>query len=361
MSLSRIQEGGANPSLEAYNLNKDVQKRLKEAHHRLCAGARRNIKLPSRLGIERKGGGLLLRFNASSVTANMQTDDAAFEAWALMLRLWLGEKEVPHLVLDWTPPAAGHNGHYERFLYRVAQFQKLFPDWFLVADPHKPAECRALTEMRPCINVASARKGGSVRKTTSREYALELRLTESGPECESFCQRFGLEFVDRQFPVGLFCDKVSAKTPIFTGGKSAIDIVGVGKDKRFFIFELKAGDNDKAGILSELLLYTSLISEAAHTRRRITFADTAKPRERPAVDSGDVRECTGIHAVMLVEKIHPLLQHPDLLDTLNRAAEAHWTHDPEAKPVSFSMARAEEGPDGKWLVREFERAYKAEA
>jgi hypothetical protein len=64
---------------------------------------------------------------------------------------------------------------------------------------------------------------------------------------------------------------------------------------------------------------------------------------------------------MLVEKLHPLLEHPDLLDTLNRAAEAHWNHDPGAKPVSFSIARVVEGPDGKWLVREFERCSKAEA
>jgi hypothetical protein len=336
-------------------LNKEVQKRLKEAYG-LYTKVLRNIKLPSTLGIERAGAGLLLSLNAASVTANMQTDAAAVEAWALMLRLWLGETEVPYIVLDWEAPPNVDNGHYERFLYRVAQFQSLFPEWFKVADPQKLAKCRALTELRPLINVASSRNSGFVPRTTSREYDAESHLLNS----RSFREHFCLEFVDRQFPVGLFGDKVSAKTRIFTGGKSAIDIVGVGKDKRFFIFELKAGDNEKAGILSELLLYTSLIREAAHTRRRIQFADKGKPRERLGVNPNDVRECTGIHAVMLVEKLHPLLEHPNFLDTLNKAAEVHWNHDPEAKPVSFSMARVVEGgPDEKWVVREFESASEA--
>jgi hypothetical protein len=319
-------------------LNIELQKALKEAYrlHALPLSVRadRNIKLPSTLGIEREENGLLLRLKAKSVTTNMQTDAAAFEAWALVLRVWLGEKEVPHIVLDWEAPPNDHNGHYERFLYRVVQFRSLFPEWFRVAEPHKPEICRASTESLPLLNVAAGKASESLPKTTSREYKLELELIGS----ESFRRHFGLKLVDRQFPVGLFAGKVSGKTRIFTGGKSAIDIVGIDGDNSFYIFELKASDNISAGTISELLLYTALIREAAKTSPRISF-DDVKPGTRACVHPDHVRQCTGIHAVMLVENMHPLLDRPELLNTLNNAAEAHWNSEAGAKPVCFSNAR----------------------
>ena len=296
------------------------------------------------------GNGLLLRLNAESVTANMQTDAAALEAWALMLRLWLGEKDVPNIVVDWGLPRETRNGHYQRFLYRVDQFQKLFPDWFSVADPKKLAKCQPLTEPVLILNVASGKASPSSPKTTSREYRFESKLIRS----EKFRQRFVLKdkLVDRQFPVGLFACTVSAKTRIFTGGKSAIDIVGVGEDNHFWIFELKAGKNISVGTLSELLLYTGLIREAARTPPRIMFKD-APPSPRACVHACHVQQCTGINAVMLVENLHPLLEHPELFSTLNKAAEAHWNRIPD-KPVCFSKACVVE-VDGEVLVRDFDK------
>ncbi len=308
----------------------------------------RNIRLPSALDIRTTSDGMRLKVNAKAVQSNMQTDDAAVESWALVLRLWLGEKRVPRVVADWDVPGATNNGHYERFLYRVAQFRSLFP-WFDVACPERVAASRALTERNPVLNVASG-KGTPEPKTKSAEYKLEAALIES-PEFKSF---FSLERVDRQFPVGLFSGEVDDKHRIFTGGKSAIDIVGVAKDRRFFLYELKAKDNIKVGILSELLLYTALIREAARSRPRITFKEI-KASSRACIHPGDVRECTGIEAVMLVEELHPLLEHPDLIPTLNGAASLRWNREADAKPVCFSLARVASGP----VLRTFEKRAEA--
>lgn len=331
-------------------MNNTVQKRLKEVY-RLYAATRmlrnRSIKLPSALGIEKDGDGLLLRLPATAATANMQTDAGSAEAWALMLRLWLGEAEVPHIVLDWEVPSEVKDGHYQRFLYRVAQFQTLFPEWFRLASPPKLTKCAALTAPVLLINVPSKRKPPSLTETSSPEYRLELELLTSEP----FREHFGLkrELIDRQFPVGLFAEAVRQKNRVFTGGKSAIDLVGVGQDDRFFVFELKAGKNIKVGALSELLLYTGLMREAAQNEPRIKFTN-AKPSPGTCVYPSHVKDCTGIHSVIVVENLHPLLDHPELISTLNKAAEVHWNR-PGVKPVCFRTAR----------VSDFERASKAKA
>jgi hypothetical protein len=329
----------------------ETQKQLEEELKKACncsAATPRAIKLPSKLGIEKIEKGLLLQVDAESVKANMQSDAAAVESWALVLRLWLGEKRVPHIVVDWDAPSDAPDGHYERFLYRMYQFSKLFPGWFEVADAQKLQKCKALCGTQLILNVASRRASQSQPRTTSREYQLEAELIKS----LQFCEHFSLQRVDRQFPVGLFAGKVAADTRIFTGGKSAIDIVGVGKDDRFWIFELKAGHNFKVGILSELLLYTSLIREAAQKPPRIQFDNL---KGNPRVGPEDVRNCTGINAVMLVENLHPLLEHPELLNTINQAAKTYWNSEPGAQPVCFSTARI----DHKLLVSEFEVAAEA--
>lgn len=335
-------------------LMQDLEQALREAHHRHTAASKqRTIKLPSKLHIERDSNGLLFRLDAASVSSNMQTDAAAFEGWALTMRLWLGEQAIPHILLDWAVPDV-RSGHYERFLYRAAQFLTLFPEWFSVAEPQELQNRRTLTEKVLKLNIPSSKTSSSPPVNKFPEYEFETGLINSG----HLREHFHLERVDRQFPVGLFADEVSDATRIFPGGKSAIDIVGVGDDDRLWIFELKAGNNVKVGILSELLLYTGLMREASGLTTRIEF-EVAGETTRALVYPEHVKRCSGINAVMLVEHLHPLLEHPKLLSTLNSAADIHWNRD-GAKPVCFSKARVRK-EDGKFLISAFEEAAGANA
>jgi hypothetical protein len=287
--------------------------------------------LPSSLDVRRSTsvGGVLLTLSANAVLANMQTDKAAFEGWALSLRLWCDE---PIVILDWVVPETD-SGHYQRFLYRVTQFRSLFPHWFDVADETKLAASRVLdANNKLVLNTAS--KARSIThdgvKAPRPEEKLELQLV-SDP---AFAARFGLRRLDRQFPVGLYNGRVSHEAAVFTGGKSAIDIVGV-SDKAFWLFELKAGDNAPMGALTELLFYTSLIRDAAGASPKLRFADAPNAM---VVRPDDVRHASAINAVLLTQATHPLLKHPVLVDALNAAAMSQWNALPGSVPVTFHAA-----------------------
>src|SRR4051812_22043093 len=86
---------------------------------------RRNVRLPSE-GIIRVGGDIgctTLFMKERAVQANMQTDGAAFEGWAVVLMAWCG---VQQIAVNWDEPVDIRNPHYQRFLYRLEKFQELF-------------------------------------------------------------------------------------------------------------------------------------------------------------------------------------------------------------------------------------------
>jgi hypothetical protein len=320
-----------------------LQARMREKH--LATGrGNRSIRLPSSLELSssESSSTLRMKLNAESTVANMQTNAAAFEAWALALHLWA---DVGSIEFDWDVPADAEvqfGGHYQRFLYRVARFESLFP-WFVAVDHAKLSGSRALHGKKLILNVASKSRsvnGDDVRNDsglkTGSEAALECQLVSS----PHFSLRFNLTKVDRQFPVGLFEGSVSGKNRIFTGGKSAIDIVGVAPDG-FWLFELKAGNNIPMGTLSELLFYASVIRDAAGPAARFSFGERSKNQgsSKSIVTGQDVRNCGAINAVILVQQLHPLLEHHRLIDALNDAANANWNNDPAGTPpVTFHLA-----------------------
>lgn len=305
---------------------KPMYQDLLRAGYAKVINKRRAIRLPSGIALTRlkEGEGLQLTLSTEAVTANMQCDASAFEAWALALRLWC---DVPVIALDWdVPPARG--GHYERFLYRVDRFQSLFPDWFIIADPAKLAGAGAIEARDLILNVPGGNRSDA-RMLDGRqpETLLEMTLVQD----PAFARAYGLTQVDRQFPVGLFRGDVAKCNLLFTGGKSAIDLVGVGKSG-FWLFELKAGRNAAIGGLTELLFYTSLLRDAAGSAARIRFAPEKVPGK---VGARDVEQAEALHAVLLVNQRHPLLDHPELVALLNDAANVHWNQSPGTPPVHF--------------------------
>src|ERR1700733_11124729 len=99
-----------------------------EAKLRSAAGDLKNCEFPSskEIGIFGSQDGVTITVQAKGLDGNMQTNAAAFEAWALVL---LCHCQVKHIKIGLAPDAkklAG--GHVERFLYRLHRFHKLFPD-----------------------------------------------------------------------------------------------------------------------------------------------------------------------------------------------------------------------------------------
>jgi hypothetical protein len=297
---------------------------------------RRGVRLPSANYIQFDGEDhVTVTMKERAVLANMQTDEAAFEGWSLALRFWCKAKSIE---LNWELPSASCKEtqlpHYQRFLYRAERFMKLFPEWFSLSRPIGPTEAEALGDGPFFLNIPGDRSqlDGSeapIEAIQERESDVEKRLNQS----DGFKTYFGLKKVDRQLPVGLFRESVAKKNRIFTGGKSAIDLVGVGKET-FHLFELKVGKNAPVGILSELLFYTSVIREVIPTPARFQFDPSWKSRGTH-MSPGDVLSCTRIEAVLLAEELHPLLENSNIIELLNQAADEHWNKESGHVPIHF--------------------------
>jgi hypothetical protein len=97
-----------------------------------------------------------------------------------------------------------------------------------------------------------------------------------------------------------------------------------------FLFELKNAKNRKAGIISELLFYSSVLRDAM--RSRLTFGPTSKAKGC-SITAQDILGCARIEAVLLAPSFHPIVSS-EMLTYLNAALAAQWRD----YPVRFSRA-----------------------
>jgi len=280
---------------------------LRDAWQARC-GAARNLKLPSAVELSGRDR-VRLWLPAAAVTANMQTDAAAFESWLLALKAWC---DIPAATLAWETPAECGDGHYQRFLYRVQHFARLFP-WVAVEAPERLEALltRNLGAGPFVLNAADSKP--PKRDGTRGEAALERALLRDG-RLLSLCR---LDVLDQQFPVGLFREPKSKKTAIFTCGKSAIDLVGWNAhDRRLVLFELKAAGNVKAGMVSELFFYAMLLQDLV---RRDDFGAKPCDNTRATITPAMAKTAARIEAYLLAGDFHPLLEGGGKLALLNQA------------------------------------------
>lgn len=298
----------------------------------------------SEIGIHGTHDEATITVRAKGVAGNMQTNAAAFEAWALVLLCHCHVKRIK-IGLDHDAENLS-GGHVGRFLYRLHRFHELFPDQ-VELDPQLRNSARALNGAtkrvlnqplsdRPLIAEERDKRFAALCAPSSKvsESQLEMAL-----ECSrSFKEKFALEKVMRQWPIGLFEGRVANddQIRIFTGGKSAIDLVGVSNDS-LVLFELKTQLNRNAGAISELLFYASVVRDAI--RGEFQFEQLPFPNNC-AVTRDDIVGCSNIRAVLLAPKMHPLIQNPAIFQKLNAALTNHWRD----KPISFETAQIKNIP-----------------
>ena len=207
-----------------------------KADYEKKTGDRRNIRLPEPNEIVFGGEEDLvtITMKEKAVVANLQTDAAAFEAWSLALKVWCG---VGAVELKWDRVArvgvsATNWCHYQRFLYRAERFGTLCGDWFHLSEEALLSDAEALGNGPFFLNVPGDRlpfeepieSGGDDDQGSESDTEKSLLR----PDSFKVYFRLAKEKVDRQLPVGLFRGHVAKENRIFTGGKSAIDLVGVG-------------------------------------------------------------------------------------------------------------------------------------
>lgn len=276
---------------------------------------RRQVRLPNHpdLTIGGSGDTVSMHLRGAAVAGNMQTNAAAFESWALALHRWCGV----HVVISWDEPdpdlvktGSSASGHYQRFLYRLANFADLFAgDWLTIVDEGN-AVARRLTRDGTSLYV---NQGGAKPKALPAGDLHHDKWSEDRWECHLadndvrwLDDEFGgFDKKVQQFPVGLFSEpKPSKPSSIFPGAKSAIDIIAQ-ISSTIWIFELKKSGNVGFGALSELLFYTWFVRDVADGRFKQAESD-AKSRIDFQIPVGDPKQA--IQGVLLAPKIHPLIE-----------------------------------------------------
>ena len=253
--------------------------------------------------------------NNSTSDNNMQEDNAAFEGWAICLKAWLSDK-IERVILKWDVPNCQSEEktlHYNRFLYRVLRFSEYY-NWFGVDETN----IRSVNEFsgslcglsNNCFSDIPRLKEGN-NKTKLCETVVEYMLANYfSSTIKSFYQ---LDLIDRQFPVGV---KKNGKQ-FFTGNMSAIDLWGI-KDKILTIIELKyngeSSSNIKVGIISELFMYSCIMHDII---KGIIAPSDNTLNENEQRFYNNCKSFEMIHAEMLSDKFHPLLDNDRVIELLN--------------------------------------------
>ncbi|MBK9447310.1 MAG: hypothetical protein IPO00_15235 [Betaproteobacteria bacterium] len=256
---------------------------------------------------------LVLTLSDAAACENMQTNSAAFESWLIALKAW---NVIEKATLSWDVPTSvePHKTrwcHYQRFLYRVSHFNLLFgDDWFAIDDKNKGQleECLALNEHYRkggdlILNVPD-KDGHKDPVASKHEAGLENGFGSEGKVgYTQLAEKFKLRSINRQLPVGLFKKEKSRDSRIFTGGSSAIDLVGIGKDESLWIFELKKAGNHSIGIISELMFYAACMRDL---RRGSFVLHSERAGKRWVGDIKDIAVDKKVNAVFLAPTLHPL-------------------------------------------------------
>ncbi len=252
---------------------------------------------------------------------NMQEDNAAFEGWAICLKAWMPEK-IDNVVLKWDEPKlfdADSSLHYNRFLYRVLRFSDYY-DWFSIDSVNK----RAIEDFRTtlvqlsnnCFTEHPKLKEGRDKSKLSETVVEYLFANYFSTQIKEYYQ---LDNIDRQFPVGV---KKNGKS-FFTGGMSAIDLWGT-KNNILTIIELKYNgeteQNVKVGIISELFMYSCIMQDII-TGAIARSQETINKNEKNFYDN--LKQFNIIHAEMLSDKYHPLVNNDRVLDILNNRSSCN--------------------------------------
>lgn len=275
---------------------------------------------------------------------NMQTEDAAFEAWALLLhhysayaeiRLGLQEGVALPVWPEARPFLPGSQerktedqktyAHYNRFLYRVMKLQEEY-SWFKIADAGLEGAVQrfraAFYDHSLCNNVPTKPASppgnweGRVEAAFAEDPAASQRLKK-----QTAAQGVDVCTIHRQLPVGLFLEKKSKETQIFTASHSAIDLWGISGDKAsLVIYELKT-NNKMPGVITELMFYANymrdMFVEHSHHCRPLPVLEKEQAQRSYDALIDACKTLRGVYAFMLADELDDCVTQ-EVLAEMNR-------------------------------------------
>ena len=275
-----------------------------------------SAKLPTRILFETVDDCLYIKLSGRGVVANMQTDESAFEGWAIMLKSAL--PNIQKVVLDWENPIFNDNnktaqqGHYNRFIMRVSNFKQAY-SWFNITK-ERISEVNKIRELLESNTIVVNYPRRNCKPVTDpdkkQEAVLERKLVELWAKDHPI--------TDEQLPVGLFRNgKISEENTWTPRGASQIDLWQLDNDT-MRIYELKVKGNEAIGIISELMFYVCTIKNIVNGL--IKYPDVSKVKSyrhfkdfANAVANKEIKHVIGYFTA---PRLHPLLESPMLKDTI---------------------------------------------
>lgn len=276
--------------------NLEVLKSIKDGYYSTNPKRKRNIRISSGIRLNIDGNSIKMKLSSTAVSSNMQKNKGAFDGWALVIIRWSKYEKV---IINWDKPDLIDNGHYQRFLFRVMHFSQDFDSWFSI-----DKDCQMFLEdlkIKKGANYYLNMPNYRGNKVSQYPEAILEDLFVNGNLREPLMNISNAISLYRQLPVGVFENKVSKKTSIFTGGKSAIDIWGINNKNELLVFELKADNNEMVGIISELYFYVCVLQKI---RKQIFKYENCTDENKHLLN---IAETKRIKAYFLSPTLHPLI------------------------------------------------------
>lgn len=274
------------------------------------------VAFSSYMDVCKRGDVVILKLHKEGLIGNMQTDAAAFESWALVIRAAFCEKGIPVSVrIDGKKPKDLKNSeqkHYNRFLYRLSKFVRIF-SWAYTEDFKSEIEEFCLSHTDMVINVPR-----SDAKTSAEKGEATME--------RNFCKdNVSLFKIDHQLPVRIFDREIKEANAITARG--FIDAWGI-KGDTIYVFELKLEENRKIGAISELMYYVNIIHDVL--THSITIPEGSGYRSFDKLkESYDANTCKHVVGRIIAKKVHPLMTL-----TNKTIAEAYAKYD---SPISIEI------------------------
>lgn len=272
----------------------------------------KQIRLPSKINFVIHNNTVRMTISKVHILENMQNDNNAFEGWALVIKRWT---HFTKIILDWDIPIDKDDSNYQRFLFRAFNFTECFKDWFCIGINYREElyeKLKTIGENNLILNAFTTEN--RIAKTLPEfnwlsEKTLESHITNKlGILHNAFIDFIKPDYLNRQFPVGVFKEIDSNENKILPGGKSAIDIWGI-KGKELLIFELKAKSRKKPiGIISELLHYFFVMRSIQ--QKEILLKCNSD------IAISNILNTNKIRAYFLAPSIHPLIDN-QLIEIIN--------------------------------------------
>ncbi|HPX65341.1 MAG TPA: hypothetical protein PK459_00420 [Anaerolineaceae bacterium] len=262
-----------------------------------------------------------LKLFVQNPAQNMQRDSAAFEAWVLILKHWLWD-EIDYVELDFQERkdllcklGTAEAGHYHRFMYRVLCMTRYFSSWFKVDDSktdYMVAFEQWMKIQNMVLNVSLVERQSRRDKKATERSIESWFVFHEGKFLITSKWAIDENKLFNQLPVGVFVDEVKKNNAFFSGGAGAIDIWGIGTDKKtLHLIELKKANNVGLGVITEALFYTfllydTLIAEKSLFKFPKVSPDKMKTDTQTLQNEADRLENISVH--ILAERFHPLFQ-----------------------------------------------------